>query len=74
MGDEDRRPAGLRADLADVLLQPLAGERVQRRERLVEKEQRRLGRKRPRDRDALLLAAADLPDLAVGGAFETDAV
>ena len=74
VGDEHRRAARLRADLTDVLLQPLPGQRVQRRERLVEQEQRRLGGQCPRDRDPLLLTAADLPDLAVGGALEADAL
>ena len=42
-----RRAPGLGADPPQVLLQPLAGQRVQRRERLVEQQQRVLARPAP---------------------------
>lgn len=72
MGDEHRGASRLRADLPDILLQTFPSQRIQRRERFIQQEQRRLGRQRPRDRDTLLLTAADLPDLAVRSALEAD--
>jgi hypothetical protein len=47
--------------LPHVLVKPLTGERIERGKRLVEEEQRRLGGQCPRDGNALLLPAADLP-------------
>ena len=44
--------------------------RVERRERLVEQQHRRLDRQRAGDRDALLLAAGELVRVAVGGLRE----
>jgi len=57
----------------EPILQPLAREGIERRERLVKKKQRCLGGQRPCDRDPLLLSPADLPDLAVGGALQPHA-
>ena len=71
-GDEDARAPGFVADRADVVLQPLAGERVQRGERLVEQQQSGGRGQRTGDRDPLLLTTGDLPDVAVGGAGEPD--
>ena len=54
-----RSPA--RAQLRELLLQGLARQRVERAERLVEKQHLRLGGERARDRDALPHAARQLP-------------
>ena len=55
-----------------LLLQRLAGQRVERAERLVEEEHLRLGRKRARNRDALPHAARQLARPPVDGVAEAD--
>ena len=57
MRDRDRRPP-LREPLERLLHEPL-GLRIERGGRLVEHEDRRVAEDRPRDRDALLLAARE---------------
>jgi hypothetical protein len=74
VGDEDGGPSRLGTDLTQILLQAFAGQRVQSREGFVEQERRRLSGQRPGDRHPLLLATADLPDLAVGRALQPDPV
>ena len=59
--DEHDCAAGLLPDAQELHVQPLAGHLVERAERLVHQEQRRVERQRPRDRDALLHAARELP-------------
>ena len=60
VGDEDDGLADLAVQAQEVVLQALARDRVDRAERLVHQHQRRVGRHRPRDADALLLAAGEL--------------
>jgi hypothetical protein len=57
---EERGGAGGAQDLADLLADLLLEHDVQVAERLVEQQQRRLRRQRAGQRDALLLAAAQL--------------
>ena len=48
-----------------LVLQALAGDRVDRAERLVHQQHRRVGGERPGDADALLLATGELAGVAV---------
>ena len=57
VGDEDRRDAEFAQQVAQLDLHRLAQLAVERAERLVEQQQRRLDDDRARDRDALLLPA-----------------
>ena len=54
------------------MLKLLAGERVERAERLVHQERAGVVGEHARDRDALLHAAGELARIAVGETFETD--
>ena len=49
----------------ELVLQPLADDGVDRAERLVHEHHRRIGGQRPRDADALALAARQLAGIAV---------
>ena len=60
VGDVDGRDPELALDLADLVAQGDADLGVERGERLVEQQDRRLEGERPRQRDALLLAAGQL--------------
>jgi hypothetical protein len=75
MGDHERRAPG--HDLAQRRLDLLLGRRVDRRRRVVEDEDARIGQERARDGDALALAAAqrqaalaDARVVAVGQALD----
>ncbi len=59
VGDEDHREADVFPQRHQLLLHLAAGERVERRERLVHQQHRRLHGERARDRDALLHAARE---------------
>ena len=59
--DEDDGLSQLALDLDELGLQPVAIERVDRAERLVHEQHRRVGGKRAGDADALRLAAGELP-------------
>ena len=61
VGDEDDRALRLRPDLEQLPVQALAGHLVERAERLVHQQERRVERERAGDRDALLHAAGELP-------------
>ena len=65
VGDEQDRLADLRLEAQELVLQALAVDRVDRAERLVHQHQRRIGRERARDADALALAAGQLRRVAV---------
>jgi hypothetical protein len=72
VGDEqggDLEPLLKAADLGSQLG---ANEGVERRQRLVEQQNRRLDRERTGDRDALLLPAGQLVRIPVGGLREPD--
>jgi hypothetical protein len=66
VGHEDAGTAGVGTDPAQVLLEPFAGQCVQRREGLVEQQQRIRHGERPGDGHPLLLTAGDLPGAPVG--------
>ena len=72
--DEDRRDAERLLDLLQALAQLRADLDVERAERLVEQQHRRLVRERPRERDALLLAARELALVAVAEPAQADEV
>ena len=72
VGDEDDGRAELLPDREQLEVQPLARHLVERAERLVHQQERRLERERARDRDALLHAARELPRMVVGEADELD--
>src|SRR3984893_262935 len=59
MGDEQTRLAGLLPDLQQLDLHQIAGLRIERGKRLVHQQHLRIGRKRPREPDALLHAARE---------------
>ncbi len=59
-------------DLADLLAQRHADLGVERRQRLVEQQQLGLGRQRPGERHALLLAAGELVGIAVAELLQLD--
>ena len=60
VGDEQDRGAGLLPDAAQLLVQPVARDLVERAERLVHQQQRGPAEQRARDRDALAHAAREL--------------
>jgi hypothetical protein len=64
--DQHKRDVEILGDAADVTLQIVAGEGVERRKRFVEEQDFRVGRKRARQRNALLLAAGEILNVAVG--------
>ena len=64
VGDEDDRLPHLVLDPQQLLLQPHAGDRVERAERLVHQHHRRVGRERSGEADTLALAARDLRRVA----------
>ena len=65
VGDEDDRLAQLGLQAQELVLQPLAVDRVDGAERLVHQHQRRVGGERAGDADALALAAGELGRVAV---------
>ena len=60
VGDEDHRLRDLAVEPPQLLLQPGAGDRVERAERLVHQQHRRVGGERAGEPDALALAAREL--------------
>ena len=64
VGDEDDRLAHLLVEAQEVVLEAVAGDRVDRAEGLVHQHDRRIRRHRAGDADALLLAAGELPGIA----------
>ena len=72
--DEDDGRAERLPDREQLEVQPLARHLVERAERLVHQQQRRLERERARDRDALLHAARQLPRMVVAEGAELDEV
>ena len=75
VGDEDDRLADLGLQAQELVLQPLAVDRVDRPERLVHQHHRRVGGERAGDADALALAARQLRRVAPAQlALEADQV
>ena len=72
VGHEHHAGAGLGADPQQLGLHVLAGHLVQRAERLVHQQQRRVGGERPGDGDALLHAAGQLPRPVLGEVGQLD--
>ncbi len=72
MGDEEDRRAGLGDDRQHLVLQTLAGHRVERSERLVHQEDRGILRETAGDLDALLHAARHLGRILRPVAGEAD--
>src|SRR5262245_2140239 len=72
MGDEHDGRAGSRPNLEEVLLQLLAGLRVEGAERLVHENQDRLAHQRPGDADPLLHAAGQLVREMLGECGKAD--
>ena len=72
VGDEQDGRAGLLPDAAQLLVQPVARDLVERAERLVHQQEPRPAEQRARDRDALAHAAGELVREAVLPAFEAD--
>ena len=70
--DEDDRGARSLPDPEQLHVQPLARHLVERAERLVHEQERRVERERARDRDALLHPARELPRVVVLEAAELD--
>ena len=70
VGDVEDGDAGLLMDAPDLVLDFLAQLLVERRQRLVHQQDRRIIGKRPGQRDALLLAAGQLRRHAVLEALE----
>ena len=66
VGDEDDRLAQCRLEPQELVLESLADDRVDRPERLVHEQDRRVRGERPGDADALLLAAGELGRVATG--------
>ena len=66
VGDEQRGLAGALERLRQIALQHDAGLRVDRRERLVEQQHRRIDRERARQRHALAHAAGQLMRIVLG--------
>ena len=66
VGDEHDGLAELALQPQELVLELLADDRVDGGERLVHQHHRRVGGERPRDADALLLAAGELGRVAVG--------
>ena len=76
VGDEDDGLAELALEPQELLLEPDADHRVDRAERLVHQQHRRVGRERPGHADALALTAGELVGIAVavGRRVEADEV
>ena len=72
MGDVDRRDPELALDRPDLLAQDDPDLRVERGQRFVEEEDLGLDRQRAGERDALLLAARQLPRITVAASAEVD--
>ena len=72
MGDEDRGHAGALPDLQQLVLKLLAGECVERAERLIHQENIGVVGEHARDRHALFHAARQLVRVAIGKALEPD--
>ena len=72
VGDQDDGEADLLPQVAQHAPQLLAREGVERGERLVEHQQRRLVDQRAAQRDALLHAAGELPGIALAEPVEPD--
>ena len=70
--DEQDRLAHLRLQREQFVLQLAPDHGVQRRERLVHQQDVGVGRQRPRQADALLHAARQLADVAIGPVRESD--
>jgi hypothetical protein len=66
VGDEHEGLAELALQALELLLERAAAHRVDRPERLVHQQHRRVGGERARHADALLLAARELGGIAVG--------
>ena len=64
--DEEDRLAQLALEAEELVLELVADDRVDRRERLVHEHHRRVGRQRTGDADPLLLAAGELAGVALG--------
>ena len=64
--DEDDREAQLAKEVVELAAHGRPGMGVERRERLVEEQHVRVAGERPRERDALTLAARDLPGPGIG--------
>ena len=65
MGDEDDGLADLGLEAEELVLQALAGDRVDGAERLVHEHQRRVGGQGAGHADALALAAGELAGVAL---------
>ena len=74
VGDVDEGGAERGLQLLEFDLHVLAQLQIERAERLVEQQQRRLEHHAARDRDALTLAAGELIDALVSGAGQADAL
>ena len=72
MGDEHRREAVLPPQRQQVVVEPVARDLVERRERLVHQQDLRLRHQRARDRDAHLHAAGELARIGLLEALEAD--
>ncbi len=64
MGDKNHGFAELLLQRFELLLDFPPGDRIERTERLIEQNDRRVGSERPSDADALALAAGKLPRIA----------
>ena len=72
MGDEHDGDAAARPDREQLTLKLLAGERIERAERLVHQQDAGVVGEHARDGDALLHAARELVRVAIGRALEPD--
>ncbi len=74
VGDENDRLADFTLQAQELALQPVAGDRVDRTERLVHQQHRGIGGQRPRHPDPLTLSAGQLRRIprAVDGRVEPD--
>ena len=66
MGDEQRGELEVGEDVGELVAHLPAGDRVERAERLVEQQHARVACERARERDALALAAGELPGTGGG--------
>ena len=67
MGDQDDRAPSGHPECLELSVEGIAGQRVEGAERLVEKEDRRVGNERPGQGDPLLHPARELPRARDGG-------
>ena len=72
VGHEQYGHPPIAPELVELLVELLAGDLVERRERLVEQQQVGLGHQRARERGAHAHAARELRRIAAGGVGETD--